>query len=407
MSNHYDLLGISRTATIQEIKSAYKRQALKFHPDKNANSSNPKETQLAEEKFKLINEAYQILSDPYKKIKYDNELEFEHVRRRQYYKQYTSSGNYSSKNSDYQSSTYNQNRARYSYQRRQSDEKKHSTLVFGKTEFYIFLGFALMFIFAYFLMNIMTNYSYAAYIEEAKAAIEVKDFAAANKALEEAQTHKEKDAEINYLFGRIEVEYKKDYPDAIIFFDKAIAYVGSDDKENKAKYYKMKADTYLLMSEYYRAIEEYKKAGSANGYNKRVITNIADLYLEKLRDYDKASLYFDKIIEKEPQFVEPYIGKAVAKLQAKDYQAMGELLDKALKIDPKNPYLWYYKGFYFWEKPVSDVQGVLQNREEAKAKDKQNACESWKIAASYGSQEAQVPLNKYNCNKIIILGLEN
>lgn len=385
MNNYYDLLGISKTATLQQIKSAYKKQALKFHPDRNAGSL--EEAQQAEEQFKLINEAYQVLSDPFKKASYDNQLEYEQIRRQEYYKQYTSNGNYNPNNSN--QSTTEQTGTGYTYQRRQTNQKKQPTFVFGKTEMYIVLGFAVMTVFAYFLMNIMTNYSYTTYIEEAKAAIELGDFSIANKALEEAQTQKEKDAEINYLLGIIEVKYKEDYADAIEFFDKSIAYVDKDDKEARAKYYRAKADTYLLMNEHYKAIEEYKKAGSVNGYDQIIIMNIANLYLDKLKDYDKASLYFDKVIEKEPQLADPYIGKAVAKLQAKDYQAMGELLDKALKINPKNPYLWYYKGFYFWEKPASEAN------EEAKAKDKENACESWKLAVSYGNEEAQKPLKEY------------
>ena len=244
-------------------------------------------------------------------------------------------------------------------------------------------------------------------MEEAKAAIELgksavankeqeeanTQFAVANKALEEAQTQKENDAEINYLLGVIEVEYKKDYADAIEYFDKATAYAVDEDTETRAKYYKTKADTYLLMNEYYKAIGEYTKAVSVSGYDQVAIMNIAGLYLDKLKDYDKASLFFDKIIEKDPNLVDPYIGKAAAKLYAKDYQAMGELLDKAIKINPKNPYLWHYKGFYFWEKPVAENSSL--NNEEAKSKDKENACESWKLALSYGNEDAKRPLNEY------------
>ncbi|WP_338765321.1 DnaJ domain-containing protein [Bernardetia sp. ABR2-2B] len=381
MNNYYDLLEITKTATSQEIKTAYKKQALKFHPDRNAGSI--EEAKLAEERFKLINEAYQVLSDPFKKTRYDNELAFEHARRQQYYKQYTSSGNYSESSSSNQNTQRN---AGYTYQRRPTTKKKQPTFEFGKTELYIVLGFAAMFVVAYFLMNVMTNYSYSTYIEEAKTAIDLGDFATAKNALEEAATQKEKDAEINYLLGIIEVKYKNDYPDAIHYFKTALSYTEKDDKETRLKYHNTLAETYFFMNEYYLAIEEYKIVGALGDYNQTILMNIADLYLEKIKDYDKASLYFDKIIEKEPKLVEPYIGKAVAKHKTKDYKAMGELLNKAIEINPKNPYLWYYKGFYFWEKPISDNE---------KTKDKQNACESWKIALSYGSEEAKNPLNKY------------
>ena len=61
----YSLLGVSKTATEKEIKHAYKRLAVKYHPDKN--KGNPE----AEEKFKKISWAYDILSDPKKKQAFD------------------------------------------------------------------------------------------------------------------------------------------------------------------------------------------------------------------------------------------------------------------------------------------------------------------------------------------------
>src|SRR5262245_58172394 len=63
--DYYDLLGVSRTATDQEIKSAYRRLAVRYHPDKNPNDS------LAEEKFKEAAEAYSVLSDSEQRRRYD------------------------------------------------------------------------------------------------------------------------------------------------------------------------------------------------------------------------------------------------------------------------------------------------------------------------------------------------
>ncbi len=64
-SNYYSLLGVEKGADADEIKKAFRKLAIKYHPDKNPGNK------VAEEKFKQINEAYDVLSDPEKRKKYD------------------------------------------------------------------------------------------------------------------------------------------------------------------------------------------------------------------------------------------------------------------------------------------------------------------------------------------------
>ena len=63
--DYYEVLGVGKSADDTEIKKAYRKLALKYHPDKN-----PDDKQ-AEEKFKEAAEAYEILSDPDKRARYD------------------------------------------------------------------------------------------------------------------------------------------------------------------------------------------------------------------------------------------------------------------------------------------------------------------------------------------------
>ncbi|MEI6285035.1 MAG: DnaJ domain-containing protein [Bacillota bacterium] len=66
--DYYDTLGVKRGATEKEIKSAYRKLAKEFHPDKHQGDKK----KVAEEKFKQLNEAYEVLSDKEKRQKYDS-----------------------------------------------------------------------------------------------------------------------------------------------------------------------------------------------------------------------------------------------------------------------------------------------------------------------------------------------
>ncbi len=63
--NYYDILGVSKSASAEDIKKAYRKLAVKYHPDKNKDNSQ------AEEKFKAVSEAYEVLSDPKKREMYN------------------------------------------------------------------------------------------------------------------------------------------------------------------------------------------------------------------------------------------------------------------------------------------------------------------------------------------------
>ena len=65
-SDYYEVLGVSRSASPEEIKKAYRRLAMQWHPDRN-----PDDKKSAEENFKKAAEAYSILSDPQKRVQYD------------------------------------------------------------------------------------------------------------------------------------------------------------------------------------------------------------------------------------------------------------------------------------------------------------------------------------------------
>ena len=63
--DYYDILGLSKSASDSDIKSAYRKLAMKYHPDRNPGDKK------AEENFKEISDAYEVLKDPQKKAAYN------------------------------------------------------------------------------------------------------------------------------------------------------------------------------------------------------------------------------------------------------------------------------------------------------------------------------------------------
>lgn len=88
MQDYYEALGVNRTASQTQIKAAFKKMAMRYHPDKNPGNKE------AEETFKFLNEAYHTLSDPVKRSRYDsrfhiiteelNEAYWQEVKRKRY-----------------------------------------------------------------------------------------------------------------------------------------------------------------------------------------------------------------------------------------------------------------------------------------------------------------------------------
>ena len=100
VGNYYEMLGVTKNASSAEIKKAYRTLAIKYHPDRNLGNK------AAEEKFKDINEAYEVLSDQTRRVQYDQSIN------RKNFINKTGLGNFGRNNTAERVNTENRSRSR-------------------------------------------------------------------------------------------------------------------------------------------------------------------------------------------------------------------------------------------------------------------------------------------------------
>ncbi len=145
--DYYNILGVDKKADIKEIKKAYRKLAIKYHPDKN-----PDNTQTAKEKFLRIQEAYEVLQDDAKRKKYDRLYDIEQQRKSE---TFTSSSDYSytgGDDYDYADTMYTDYRDYYGFSKSSRTYDDYDT---DDDE-----GFFSMF-FRYFFGNMRKRYDYS------------------------------------------------------------------------------------------------------------------------------------------------------------------------------------------------------------------------------------------------------
>jgi curved DNA-binding protein CbpA len=321
MKNHYKTLGIARNATPGQIKVAYKRLALQYHPDRNPGDL------FAEELFKEINEAYHVLSKPDSKGRYDILLDF------QVYQQQP------------QSYTFHHP---YSYRRSRQPVSPRTTYRFDRT---YFKHQALAILVVIFIGTIYISATYLnKYMKEQKreeirianqkvlSAAHVKfnmgDFYGAmqmvenlaNKHPTEFYINVERSEMVEEVYRKARRQYVlQDYQNAI--FNLLIV----KEFQNPQK-----LETYEYLARSYLAINDYKKAASAleyiylrDRYNIDLVVRLAMLYHYQVNDISQSLKYY---------------GKAKKLFKERQRQLYGKAFE--LLMDPLTTPDLYYKLFY-------------------------------------------------------------
>jgi len=391
MRDFYEVLGVARNASIDEIRSAYKRLAKQYHPD--ANRDNPQ----AEEIFKIVNEAYHTLADPVKKSRYDLILNgFSREVEDAYWKEVK--------------------KRRY-YEWRKSQEKRYR---FDKDYFKIQgLAFLVFFVLAGFCFAIINTGHY--YVRQQ----ELQKKEAESKLLNEVNglflSGKFNDAfsMINVLEKREPFAFRFIYArDSLVEVLRSRADKDFDSKnfQSAAKYYEILSQyetpkriktlerislCQYYMGDYLQSLQSLKQLHNQEPGNMALIYQIGQINLEKLNNAEEALYYFS-------------LGKKLMK------ENLSEIYGKAFTVvmDPKDaPDIYYYifmgRGqanirLRKYDDAITDFNWAIFLREQMadpyylravsslRAGTMNNVCTDLRIAKRKGIAEA-VPLQKKYC----------
>lgn len=304
MLDYYQILGISRQSDIPEIKKAYKTLAFKYHPDRNPD--NP----VAEEKIKQINEAYAVLSDPYKKASHDLLLNYSEQKQQAYSKPPPRSYNRPPRPKE-ESSVYDRY-GKYIWNER---PKYHEAPAYKIDKSYVkdqMIAIIAVAIFALLIIGVLNVYTYFEEREELRITRDNDVVLARAQAMFDEGEYRPAIELIISLTDKYPIRHrlsdaKKKMVDSLnvmateLYNDKSYA-----DAANKLEVvrdfehpmhigtWKMIADCFDQMDEYRKALHAYDYILMREEHNVELMIKMGDIYYEHLNMTEKALEYYSK-----------------------------------------------------------------------------------------------------------------
>ncbi len=394
--NYYQQLGVAQNASTEAIKYAYKRLAFRYHPDKNPDDIS------AEARFKEINNAYQILSDPIKRAAYDNKLKYG-----TYEKTYTDPYR------QYRYATYKTQR-RNLYERAKKFKKQQNrkaniwtlSIVAAISIVFLTVSWINSYLDQQEENRLMARDQEA--IAQAREQYTAGVFSNALMILDKylkvngnrKSVKEEKKVYLEALNLMANEDYeKKNYRDAL----RSYKIIFNHQEELPLDLYNKVAKSSRIIGNFDDAISAYQHLANKLPYEFEPHLQIALIYTYNLMDYDKAVEHFNHakeitirsyietygkafvLVFKPKDIPEThyllYSGLGYAASQANQLQVANDALEWAIILRPERPEAYYINGIVYQQK------GAMQL-----------ACDNWSKASGFGMREA-TELYNANCNR--------
>ncbi len=357
MTDYYAILGIQSTATNRQIKTAYRKLALKYHPDKNPDNS------IAEKKFIEIANAYEILSDAVKRSRYDHGLEID-----------------LDENIDYDPRTRRRRPPPGYYQAYKSEKTVFSRrdYAFATASVFAIIFFAVAFP-LYLLQTTSTKY----YNKAVSNYLAGKYYSALHNVDLSIQDFSNKNSRACALASVILVHKLKNYNYALTYIDKGLNYNPKDSLASEFHY--LKGICLTKNKDPQNALLEFKQVKDMNSTYDSSLLKSAGILTYSFSKLDSAEILLDHLIKRNKDHFMAIYFKGIIYEKRMDhdeaYETFSGLLGK-----PINQAATYYH----------------LARAEIKLDLLDSACAHLQIASDYNLTEARQLKNLY-CKKDSIL----
>ncbi|WP_181304877.1 tetratricopeptide repeat protein [Rufibacter sp. XAAS-G3-1] len=322
--NYYHTLGVSSNASAAEIKAAYKRLALKFHPDKNPGNAH------AEDRFKQVNDAYQVLSNPRRRAAFDLQQQFERHRRQ--------TQTYASP-----LDTYTRNPAGFKERHYRQRPKQHTH--FSSRDLQIILGTVVLTVLLIIGVNIGWNQiASGRAMEQAREAEKRRLWKQADAAYSAAIDYKPTLQEARLRRAALRLTYLNNPTGAIEDYSAVL----EENEKPRAAWYAARGKGYLQTKEYQKALRDLNKALALDTTHTEAYLNRGIVHLQLEDDWPAAEADLSRFLQNAPDSAglatEAMLYRSFAYFRMQEIASAWEDTERALRQDSANAKAFYLQA---------------------------------------------------------------